>query len=135
MNVSQRSASLSLVDVVLSLHGRIALAIVLYLSAVGVWGLALGVRGLGPTPNFIGALVIAEIAAIAQGLLGLAVLFSRPPSQPVHILYGFALAVALPMAATLVRKREPRAASFAFGFMALFATGLAIRGMMTGQIT
>ena len=118
-------------DVALSLHGRIAFAIVLYLSAVGLWGLALGVRGLGPTPNFIGALVIAEIAAIVQGLFGIAVLFTRPPTQSLHILYGFALVVALPMAATLVRKREPRAASFALGFMALFAAGLAIRGMTT----
>ena len=118
-------------DVVLSLHGRVAFAIVLYLSAVGLWGLALGIRGAGPTPNFIGALVIAEIAAIAQGLLGLTVLFTRPPTNAVHVLYGFALAVALPMTATLVRKREPRAASFAFGFMALFAAGLAIRGITT----
>ena len=121
-------------DVVLSLHGRVALAIVLYLSAVGLWGLALGIRGVGPTPNFIGALVIAEIAAIAQGLLGVAVLFSHPPANSIHILYGFALAVSLPMAATLVRKREPRAASFAVGFIALFAAGLAYRGITTGRV-
>jgi hypothetical protein len=119
------------VDVVLSLHGRVATAIVLYLSVVGLWGLVLGVRGSGPTPNFIGALVIFEVAAVAQGLLGIALLFSRAPSQSLHILYGFALAVALPLAATLVRKREPRATSFAFGFIALFAAGLAIRGITT----
>jgi hypothetical protein len=119
------------VDVVLSLHGRIATAVVLYLSIVGVWGLVLGVRGLRPTPNFIGGLVIAEIAVVGQGALGLGLLFSRSPSQSIHILYGFALAVALPLAATFVRKREPRAVSFAFGFMALFAAGLAIRGMTT----
>ena len=119
-------------DIVLSLHGRIAVAIVLYLSAAGLWGLALGVRGVGPTPSFIGALVIAEIAAVGQGLLGIALLSSRPPSQSLHVHYGFALAVALPMAATFVRKREPRAASFAFGFISLFAAGLAIRGMTTG---
>jgi hypothetical protein len=119
------------VDVVLSLHGRVATAIVLYLSVVGLWGLVLGVRGSGPTPNFIGALVIFEVAAVAQGLLGIALLFSRAPSQSLHILYGVALAVALPLAATFVRKREPRAASFAFGFMALFAAGLAIRGITT----
>ena len=118
-------------DVVLSLHGRVATAIVLYLSVVGLWGLLLGARGAGPTPNFIGAIVIFEAAAIAQGLLGIALLFSRWPSQSLHVLYGVALAVALPLAATLVRKREPRAASFAFGFMALFAAGLAIRGITT----
>jgi len=120
------------VDIVLSLHGRTAFAIVLYLSVVGVWGLALGIRGSGPTPSFTGALVVAEIGAIVQGLFGILLfLFSRPPAQSVHILYGFALAVTLPMAATLVRKRQPRAASFAFGFIALFAAGLAIRGMTT----
>ena len=118
-------------DVVLSLHGRIATAIVLYLTIVGLWGLVLGVRGSGPTPNFIGALVMFEVAAIVQGLLGVALLFSRTPSQSLHVLYGVALAVALPLAATMVRKREPRAASFAFGFMALFAAGLAIRGITT----
>jgi hypothetical protein len=119
------------VDVVLSLHGRIATAIVLYLTIVGLWGLVLGVRGSGPTPNFIGALLMFEVAAIVQGLLGVALLFSRSPSQSLHVLYGVALAVALPLAATLVRKREPRATSFAFGFMALFAAGLAIRGITT----
>jgi len=119
------------VDVVLSLHGRAATAIVLYLSVVGFWGLVLGVRGTGPTPNFIGALVIAEIAAAAQGLLGMLLLFSRQPSQSLHVLYGFALALALPLAATLVRKREARTASLTFGLAALFAAGLAIRGITT----
>jgi len=116
---------------VLSLHGRTATAIVLYLTVVGLWGLVLGARGQGPTPNFVGALVIAEIAAIAQGLLGIAMLFSRPPAQSLHVLYGFALAVALPLAATLVRKRDRRTASFTFALMALFAAGLAIRGITT----
>ncbi len=115
----------------LSLHGRIATALVLYLSVVGLWGLFLGVRGSGPTPNFIGALVIFEVAAIAQGVLGITLLLSRPPQQSLHVLYGFALALALPLAATFVRRREPRAASFAFGFMALFAAGLALRGITT----
>ena len=115
----------------LSLHGRIATAIVLYLTVVGLWGLLLGLRGSGPTPNFIGALVIFEVSAIAQGLLGIAVLFSRPPAQSLHILYGFALALALPLAATVVRKRERRTASLTFGLVALFAAGLAIRGMTT----
>jgi hypothetical protein len=120
------------VDVVLSVHGRVATAIVLYLSIVGLWGLLLGLRGSGPTPNFIGALVIFEIAAVAQGLLGIAVLlFLRPPGQSLHVLYGFALALALPLAATIVRNRERRTASLTFGLMALFAAGLAIRGITT----
>ena len=118
-------------EVVLGLHGRIATAIVLYLAIVGAWGLWLGIRGRGPTANFIGALVIAEIVAVVQGLFGVALFFGRAPANSVHILYGFALALAIPLAATLVRHRPPRAISFAFGFMALFAAGLAIRGITT----
>lgn len=118
-------------EVVLSLHGRIATAVVLYLTVVGLWGLWLGIRGSGPTPNFIGALIIAEIAAVVQGLFGVALLFGRAPANSVHILYGFALAAAIPLAATLVRHRPPRAISFAFGFITLFAAGLAIRGITT----
>jgi hypothetical protein len=123
--------SLQLVDVVLSLHGRVATAIVLYLSIVGVWGLWLGLRGSGPTPSFIGALVIFEVAAVAQRLLGIGLLFSRAPSQSLHILYGFALVLAIPLAATMVRRREGRTASLTFGLMALFAAGLAVRGITT----
>ncbi|MFN2520847.1 MAG: hypothetical protein ABR525_07375 [Candidatus Limnocylindria bacterium] len=118
-------------DVFLSLHGRLATAVVLYLVLLGIWGLALGVRGSGPTPSFYGALVIAEAMAVLQGLLGLPLFFSRSPANSLHLLYGIALAVALPMAATLVRGRPPRAAAFAFGFIALFAAGLALRGITT----
>ena len=113
------------------MHGRVAIAIVLYLAVVGIWGLVQGVRGFGPSGSFTGALLIAEVAAIAQGLFGVVLLFGPSPPQSVHILYGVALAVALPLAATLVRGRPPRAVSFAFAFMALFAAGLAIRGIMT----
>lgn len=115
----------------LSLHGRVANAIVLYLAIVGVWGLWLGARGAGPSANFVGALVIAEVAAVAQGLLGILLLLSSPPSQSLHVLYGFALAAAIPLAATIVRKRERRTASLTFGLAALFAAGLAIRGITT----
>jgi hypothetical protein len=118
-------------DVILSLHGRVATAIVLYYSLVGLWGLWLGLRGSGPTASFTGALVIAWVAALVQGALGLLVFLGRPPSQSLHVLYGLALAVALPLAATLVRDRQPRAVSFAYGCMALFAAGLAIRGITT----
>lgn len=118
-------------DVILSLHGRVATAIVLYYTLVGLWGLWLGLRGSGPTPSFTGALVIGWLAAMVQGALGLVVFATRAPSQSLHVLYGLALALAIPLAATLVRDRQPRAVSLAYGCMALFAAGLAIRGITT----
>jgi hypothetical protein len=120
------------VDVALSLHGRTATALVLYYTAVGLWGLMLGVRNSGPTPGFRGAIAIAVIASLVQGAVGFAVFaFSGPPRDALHILYGFALALALPLAASVVRDRAPRGQSISLGFAALFAAGLAVRGIIT----
>jgi hypothetical protein len=117
---------------VLSLHGRAATALVLYYTAVGLWGLFLGLRNSGPTPGFRGAIAIGVIASVVQGALGFLVyVFVRPPADLLHVLYGFALALAMPLAASLVRDRAPRGQSVALGFAALFTAGLAIRGIIT----
>lgn len=113
-----------------ALHATLANTLVLYLALVGLWGLWLGLRALGPTPGYRGALVIAEIATIAQGVIGLVLALSRPLNG-FHALYGVALVLALPLAATLVRDRAPRGQSIALGLAALFTAGLAIRGITT----
>ena len=119
-------------DVLLSLHGRAATALVLYYTAVGLWGLFLGIRNSGPTPGFRGAVAIAVIASIVQGALGLLVfVLGNPPRDSLHILYGFAVALAMPLAASLVRDRAPRGQSVALGLAGLFTAGLAIRGIIT----
>jgi hypothetical protein len=123
---------LSWVDAVLSLHGRAATALVLYYTAVGLWGLYLGARNSGPTPGFRGAIAIAVIASVVQGAIGFVVFFfGHPPRELLHILYGFALALAMPLAASLVRDRAARGQSVALGLAALFTAGLAIRGIIT----
>lgn len=124
-------ATFSFVDPLFQAHDRLAYAIVLYLTAVGLWGLVLGARGTGPTSGFRGALVIAEIAAVAIGVLGVALSITRGRFEAIHALYGAALVLALPLAATLVRDRTPRGKSVALGLAALFAAGLAIRGITT----
>lgn len=119
-------------DALLSIHGQLATVLVLYYSAVGIWGLVLGVRNSGPTPGFRGGLAIAEIAAIAQGAFGVILLvFRGGPKDSLHILYGVALALAIPLALSLVRERTPRGQSVALGFALLFAAGLAVRGITT----
>jgi hypothetical protein len=120
------------VELIFSLHGRAATALVLYYTALGLWGLFLGVRNSGPTPGFRGGIAIGVIAAVAQGALGFLVyLLNGPPADSLHVLYGFALALAMPLAASLVRDRAPRGQSVALGLAALFTAGLAIRGIIT----
>jgi hypothetical protein len=116
---------------VLDLHSRLSTALALYLAAAGVWGIALGLVGPGPTPSFRGALVIAEVGIVAQGLFGLLAWPSSGPPEWQHVLYGAALALALPLAATFVRESSPRRTALTLGLASLFAMGLAIRGMTT----
>ena len=119
-------------ETVLSLHDRVAYALVLYYGALGVWGILLGARSAGPSPGLRGAIVIALIASIVQGTLGLLVLaFRGPPRDALHLLYGFTLVLAVPLAASIVRARSPRARSLVLGIAALFTAGLAIRGIIT----
>ena len=119
-------------DAILGVHRQLATVLVLYYTAVGLWGLVLGIRARAPSSGFRGAIVIAEIAAVAQGLLGILVfLFLRRPQDTIHILYGFALVMAMPLAASIVRDRTPRGQSVALGLAALFTAGLAIRGITT----
>lgn len=116
---------------VLDLHTRLATALVLYLGALGVWGIALGASGSGPTASFRGALVIVEVAIAAQGLLGIASWPAKGPPQWQHVLYGAALLLAIPLAATMARDGSPRRTALSLGLASLFAAGLAIRGMTT----
>lgn len=117
---------------VLSLHAQLASALILYLAALGVWGILLGIGGSGPTPAYRGSLVIAVIAIVAQGLLGAASWVTTGPSDAIHVLYGLALVVTLPLVATVVREGSPRRTSLSLGLASLFAAGLAIRGLTTG---
>lgn len=107
-----------------------AFALVLYLTAVGLWGIALGFAS-GPTPSFRGALVVGEIAIVAQGMLGILSATARGLPTWQHILYGLALVVAIPLAASMVRQGSPRRTALTLGLTALFAAGLAIRGITT----
>lgn len=119
----------------LFLHTRLAWAILYYLVALGIWGVALGARGSGPSPSFRGAIVVVEIAILAQGTLGgLTWIAHGPPQDLLHILYGFALLLALPFAATIVREGSPRRTALTLGLVAFFAAGLAIRGITTGSM-
>lgn len=115
----------------LDLHARLATALALYLGALGVWGVVLGIAGSGPTASYRGAIVIVEVAIVAQGLLGAVAWPTRGPAEAIHVLYGVALALTLPLVASIVREGSPRRAALSLGLGSFFAAGLAIRGITT----
>lgn len=115
----------------LQLHARLAEAVTIYLAALGAWGLLLAARGSGPSASYRGSIVIVEVVIVAQGLLGAVAWPTRGPADWIHVLYGLALALALPLAASAVREGSPRRTALTLALASLFAAGLAIRGITT----
>jgi hypothetical protein len=106
----------------------------LFMAALGIWGIVAYLRGQAVSGSFGGALVIGELLVIGQVTAGLLVLSagSRPPTAT-HYLYGITAVLVLPFAWSFFRERSQRQALLIYSLLALFIVGLAIRGVMTGQ--
>jgi hypothetical protein len=117
----------------LLIHDRLATTVLLFMAAVGLWGLLSFLRGESLGGSLSGALVIGQVLIVAQGLFG-AILYidGFRPSTSVHLLYGVTAVVVLPFVWSYVKDRHPRQALLFYSLVALFIAGLAIRGMTTG---
>ncbi len=119
-------------DILFVLHDRLAVSMLLFMAAVGLWGLLAYARGKQLEGSLAGALVIGEVLIALQVLAGvaLAAAGSRPADR-VHYLYGVTAILVLPFAWSLLRERDQRQALLIYSLIALFIAGLAIRGMTT----
>ena len=115
------------------IHDRLATSVLLFMAAVGVWGLLSYLRGQSLSGSIAGALMIGQGLVVVQGLAGLVLFLNgqRPPSS-VHLLYGFTAVLVLPFVWSYLRDRHPRQGLLVYSLIALFIAGLAIRGMTTG---
>jgi len=118
----------------LLMHDRVATTVMLYMFAVGFWGVYSYIRGESLGGSLAGALAIGQGLVVVQGLLGAALYLdgARAPSF-VHYLYGATAILALPFAWSYLRDRAPRQSLLIFSLVSLFIGGLAIRGMTTGS--
>jgi hypothetical protein len=121
------------VDVVLLVHDRLSITMVLFMFAIGAWGMFSFARGESLGGSISGAL------AIGQGLISLQILFGvalvvggREPAETFHYLYGITAIVLIPFAYSYLKARHPRQALFFYSLAALFIGGLGIRGITTG---
>ena len=105
----------------------------LFMAAVGLWGLITFMRGGVLEGSISGSLVIGQILIGAQGMIGLVLyIWGDRPKDSIHILYGVAAFVTMPFVWSYVRERHPRQGLFFYSLAALFIAGLAVRGMVTG---
>jgi hypothetical protein len=116
------------------LHERLSLTVMLFMAAVGAWGIFAFLRGQAVSGSYAGALAIGEALVLVQVVAGALMLATgaRPPS-PTHYLYGITAVLVLPFAWSYLRSRNQRQALLIYGLIALFIFGLAVRGMITGR--
>ena len=113
---------------------RVAFSLVLYYVALGIWGVALGIRKSPLTPSYRGALAIGVALGAVQALIGLVLVLSGlRPLDNLHFLYGATVILTIPLVMSyIVDKKISR--PLAFGLASLFMAGLAIRAITTGGV-
>jgi hypothetical protein len=121
-------------DVFSILHDRLAVTVMLFMAAVGAWGVFAYVRGQSVSGSYAGALAIGEALVVVQVAAGAIMLAAgaRPPGAT-HYLYGITAVLVLPFAWSYLRARNQRQALLIYSLIALFIFGLAVRGMVTGR--
>jgi hypothetical protein len=114
-------------------HLRLATTVLLYFLALSIWGFIRFFLKRGVDSNYWGALVIGEVVALVQGLIGIILSASGGvPGQPIHILYGVLTALGIPAAFAFTRGRDSRREMLIYGAVLLFMVGIAFRAMDTG---
>jgi len=84
-------------------------------------------------PSYWGALVIGEIVAVIQAVVGVIRLGGGGPFSPIHVLYGTLSVVIWPAAFGYMRgQQDSRTESLVYGLVSLFLFGIAIRALTTG---
>jgi hypothetical protein len=116
------------------LHDRLSVTVMLFMAAVGAWGIFAYLRGQSISGSYAGALAIGEALVVVQVGAGVTMLATgaRPPSTT-HYLYGITAILVLPFAWSYLRARNQRQALLIYSLVALFIFGLAVRGMITGR--
>jgi hypothetical protein len=117
------------------LHDRLAQTALMYVIILALWGLWRYFRGQGLDGAFWGALVVAEIVIVLQGIFGgyLWLAGLRPARGGIHILYGLASALVIPGVFAFTRGGNDRRALFIYAIGLLFLAGLILRGITTGS--
>ncbi|HLE16610.1 MAG TPA: hypothetical protein VI776_17845 [Anaerolineales bacterium] len=117
------------------LHARLANTALLFFLFMAVWGFWRFFRQQGLGSSYWGAALIAEVLILFQGGLGLYLwITDSPPARGgIHVLYGVALALAVPLVYSYTRGRQDRAEMLLYAVAFLIMCGLVLRAMVTGS--
>lgn len=115
-------------EIIVTLHGRFAATVWLFLLALGLWSLWRAIRGQGVDGGFLGALVIAQVLIYVQAIMGVILWLNGNGSnlnQPaIHVLYAAFSLVFLPFVFLYwLRGDDSNRAQWVLTFAVLFQFG------------
>jgi heme A synthase len=114
------------------LHGGLSNTAQFYFFAIAAWGFWRFFRKQGVDSSYRGALVIAEILLLSQGLIGAVLFFTgHNPARGVHFLYGAFVAVIIPGVFAYTKGGEGRSEMLIYGASTLIAAVLIMRAIIT----
>ena len=114
-------------------HVVLGRTFMLFALAMGLWGMFSYLTRNPLGPSYWGALVIGEIVAVIQAVVGVIRLGGGGPFSPIHVLYGTLSVVIWPAAFGYMRgQQDSRTESLVYGLVSLFLFGIAIRALTTG---
>ncbi len=117
-----------------TIHHSLSTALFLFTGISGAWGLVSYSRGRGVSPSYWGILACLELLALAQGLIGGAMLLAgEQPGRLVHILYGIVSIITLPGVYAFTRGRDDRQATLTYALICLFLLGVSLRAASTAR--
>ena len=118
------------------LHGLLSRALLLFAVVAGVYGLIEYFRKQLVSPNYWGIIVVGNLAAVGQGIIGLILaLAGQQPAEWVHILYGVVALMWIPIISLtnqLINNNEHnRRETLIVALVSLFEAGIALRAITT----
>jgi CDP-diglyceride synthetase len=116
----------------IDVHAGLANAVLIFCVIMAIWGSWRFLRKQGLNGSYWGALVIAELLVLVQGVLGAFLWFSgQRPAQGIHIMYGIVSALAVPVVYFYTKGREERPEMLMYSVAFLVLIGLILRAMVT----
>ena len=119
------------------IHGRLANAALLFSIICVAWGFLNFIRKQPVTGSYWGALVILQLLAMAQVVVGIVVYASTGGGQLarpiVHLLYAATLVISLPAAYVYTGGKDTQRENLIYALVCLWLVFIVERSISTGQ--
>ena len=118
---------------IIDIHDGLSRSILIYCALMAIWGMWRFFRGQGLSGGYLGAVLIAEVLLVVQGVIGVILWFGAGTYQPyyVHWIYGIVLVLGTPLVYTYTKGRQDRPEMLLYAVAYVIMIALVLRAMVT----